>query len=164
MTNDDAVEVAKLMVGDARTQLAFMSIGDWDTHIEQKAHLNQSLKPLGQGLATLAKELNSIYSDTVIMVMSEFGRTVKENGNGGTDHGRGNVFWLLGGGIRGGKVYGEWTGLAESQLEKKRDLPVTTDFREAIALVLTQHLQVSTADLRQILPGYQSSGNLNLLR
>ncbi len=161
---DDAVEVAKLMVGDARTQLAFMSIGDWDTHIDQKSHLNQSLKPLGQGLATLVKELDSIYSDTVIMVMSEFGRTVKENGNGGTDHGRGNVFWLLGGGIRGGKVYGEWTGLAESQLEQGRDLPVTMDFREAIALVLTQHLQISTADLRQILPGYQPSGNLNLLR
>ncbi|MBE9167636.1 DUF1501 domain-containing protein [Pleurocapsales cyanobacterium LEGE 06147] len=160
---DDAVEVAKLMVGDARTQLAFMAIGDWDTHIDQKVHLNQSLQSLGKGLATLVHELGSIYSDTVIMLMSEFGRTVKENGNGGTDHGRGNVFWLLGGGIRGGKVYGEWTGLAESQLERGRDLSVTTDFREAIAFVLTQHLQISTADLRQILPGYQPLGNFNLL-
>ena len=160
---DDAIEVAKLMVGNARTQLAFMEIGGWDTHINEKNTLNRSLKSLGKGLATLVKELKPIYSDTVIVVMSEFGRTVKENGNRGTDHGHGNVLWLLGGGIRGGKVYGEWQGLNESTLYQKRDLPVTTDFREAIATILTQHMQISNSSLRKVFPGYQLVGNLNLL-
>ena len=160
---DDAIEVARLMVGSARTQLAFMEIGGWDTHINQKNSLNRSLKSLGKGLATLAQKLKPIYSDTVIVVMSEFGRTVKENGNGGTDHGHGNVLWLLGGGVRGGKVHGNWLGLNESDLYQQRDVPVTTDFREAIATILTQHMQVSNSNLGQIFPGYQMSGNLNLL-
>ena len=160
---DDAIEVARLMVGNTRTQLAFMEIGNWDTHINEKASLNKSLQSLGKGLATLVRELKPIYSDTVIVVMSEFGRTVKENGNRGTDHGHGNVLWLLGGGIRGGKVYGEWQGLSESILYQKRDLPVTTDFREAIATILTQHMQISNSNLVKIFPGYQLAGNLNLL-
>ena len=160
---DDAIEVAKLMVGNARTQLAFMEIGGWDTHINQQDSLNKSLKSLGQGLATLARELQPIYSNTAIVVMSEFGRTVKENGNRGTDHGHGNVLWLLGGGVRGGQIYGDWQGLSESVLYEERDLPVTTDFREAIATVLQQHMQVSDADLGQIFPGYKLAGNLNLL-
>ena len=159
----DALKVARLMVGNARTQLAFMEVGGWDTHINQKNRLNNSLKSLGRGLATLVKELKPIYSDTVIVVMSEFGRTVKENGNRGTDHGHGNVFWLLGGGINGGKVYSDWLGLNESDLHQKRDVPVTTDFREAIATILAQHMQVNNSDLGQIFPGYQMSGNLNLL-
>ena len=160
---DDAIEVARLMVGNARTQLAFMEIGGWDTHINEKNRLDRSLKSLGKGLATLVKELKPIYSDTVIVVMSEFGRTVKENGNRGTDHGHGNVLWLLGGGIRGGKVYGEWQGLSESTLYQKRDLPVTTDFREVIATILTQHLQINNSNIGQIFPGYQLVGNLSLL-
>ena len=160
---DDAIEVAQLMVGDARTQLAFMEIGGWDTHINQKDSLNKSLSSLGKGLATLTKKLQPIYSNTAIMVISEFGRTVKENGNGGTDHGHGNVLWLLGGGVKGGQVYGNWLGLAESDLYQQRDVPVTTDFREAIATILKQHMQVSNTDLGKIFPGYQLTGHLNLL-
>ncbi|MGK7947509.1 MAG: DUF1501 domain-containing protein [Xenococcaceae cyanobacterium] len=160
---DDAIEVGRLMVGNARTQLAFMAIGGWDTHINQSNILDRSLKSLGKGLATLVKELEPIYSNTVIVVMSEFGRTVKENGNRGTDHGHGNVLWLLGGGIRGGTVHGNWQGLDEASLYQARDLPVTTDFREAIATILTQHMQIPNSNLEQIFPGYQMSGNLNLL-
>ena len=160
---DDAAEVAQLIAGDTKTQLAFMAIGGWDTHINQKESLNRSLKLLGKGLATLVKSLGSAYQDTVIMVMSEFGRTVKENGNSGTDHGHGNVFWLLGGDIQGGKIHGEWTGLTESALYQGRDLPVTTDFREAIATVLTQHLQLPSPNLTQIFPDYQTTASLNLL-
>ena len=159
---DDASEVAKLMVGDTKTQLAFMDIGQWDTHINQNRMLDRLLPPLGQGLATLVKGLGSIYSDTVIVVMSEFGRTVKENGNQGTDHGHGNVMWLLGDAVKGGKVYGEWKGLTESVLYEGRDLPVTTDFRKAIASILTQHMSISASNLAQIFPGYQPVGNLNL--
>ena len=160
---DDAIEVAKLMVGNARTQLAFMEIGGWDTHINEKHILNRSLKSLGQGLAVLAKELKPIYSNTVIMVMSEFGRTVKENGNRGTDHGHGNVLWLLGGGIRGGKIYGQWPGLNESDLYQKRDLPVTTDFRDAIATILLQHMQLPQSSLGKVFPGYSWRENFKLL-
>lgn len=160
---DDATEVARLMVGNARTQLAFMEIGGWDTHINQNYILNKSLKSLGKGLATLVQGLEPIYSDTVIVVMSEFGRTVKENGNRGTDHGHGNVLWLLGGGIRGGKIHGEWQGLSESILYQERDLPITTDFREAIATILTQHMQIPNSNLGKIFPGYQLAANLNLL-
>jgi uncharacterized protein (DUF1501 family) len=159
---DDAAEVAKLMGGNTKTQLAFMEIGGWDTHINQKRILDNLLTPLGEGLAILIEGLGSIYSDTVIMVMSEFGRTVRENGNEGTDHGHGNLIWLLGGGIRGGKIYGQWHGLRESALYEGRDLPVSTDFREAIALILTQHLSLSTANSASILPGYRAVNNLNL--
>ncbi len=161
---DDAIEVAKLMVGNARTQLAFMEVGGWDTHINQNDSLNKSLKSLGKGLATLVEKLKPIYSNTAIMVISEFGRTVKENGNGGTDHGHGNVFWLLGGGVRGGKIHGNWLGLNEFDLYQKRDLPVTTDFREAIATILTQHMQVTDSNLGKIFPDYQLAANLNLLK
>jgi uncharacterized protein (DUF1501 family) len=116
---------------------------------------------LGEGLATLAQGLGSVYSDTVIVVMSEFGRTVRENGNGGTDHGHGNVMWLLGGSIKGGKIHGEWPGLAPEQLYEGRDLAVTTDFRDVIASVLSRHLQLAGTKIQQIFPNYtpkQSSG------
>ena len=161
---DDAKEVGKLMRGDARTQLAFMSIGGWDSHVGEKNILNRSLPPLGQGLATLIQELGNVYDNTVILVLSEFGRTVRENGNQGTDHGHGNVMWLLGGGIRGGQVYGQWEGLEENALHEGRDLPVTTDFREAIASILIDHISISHNKLESIFPGYQFQNELNLIR
>ncbi len=160
---DDAAEVAKLMVGNTKTQLAFMEIGGWDSHIHQEKIHKRLLPNLGKGLATLVKGLEPIYSDTVIMVISEFGRTVKENGNRGTDHGRGGVIWLLGGGVRGGKVYGEWLGLNPSVLEQNRDLPVTTDFREPIALILQQHLSLDDDSLGRVFPGYKSSNKIDFL-
>ena len=161
---DDAAEVAKLIAGDAKTQLAFMDIGGWDTHINEPGILNRSLPHLGQGLATLVNNLGATYDNTVIVVISEFGRTVQENGNYGTDHGHGNVMWLLGGAVKGGKTYGDWTGLTESSLHEKRDLPVTTDFREAIASILTQHLQLDSQQLAAVFPDYQPVNNLNILK
>ena len=161
---DDAKDVAQLMVSDARTQLAFMEVGGWDSHIGEKAIFDRSLPNLGKGLATLVQNLGSLYSDTVIVLISEFGRTVAENGNGGTDHGHGNVMWLLGGGIRGGKVYHQWTGLEASELYEGRDLPVTIDFRDAIATILQQHLAVSNQDLADIFPQYQLANKLNFLK
>ena len=109
---------------------------------------------LGQGLADLANGLGSQYKDTVIMVVSEFGRTVKENGNGGTDHGHGNVIWMMGGPVRGGKVYGDWRGLDEKNLFEGRDLPVVVDFREVIATVASNHLNLSSQEVARLLPGY----------
>jgi uncharacterized protein (DUF1501 family) len=86
--------------------------------------------------------------------MSEFGRTVKENGNGGTDHGHGNAMWLLGGGIRGGQVYGKWAGLEPAQRYQGRDLAVTTDFRDVLGTVITRRLAVDASKLPQVFPKY----------
>ena len=161
---DDAKEVARLIRGDARTQLAFMDVGGWDSHAGEKFILNRSLPHLGQGLATLVKELDNVYAHTVILVISEFGRTVKENGNQGTDHGHGNIMWLLGRTIRGGQIYGQWEGLGDSVLYEGRDLPVTTDFREAISSILLNHISISQSELENIFPGYQFQNSLNLIK
>ena len=160
---DDAGEVAKLMVGDAKTQLAFMDVGGWDSHINQNGIHNRLLTPLGEGLATLIKGLEPIFSDTVIVVMSEFGRTVKENGNKGTDHGYGNVMWLLGGRVRGGQVYGDWKSLNQSDLHQNRDLPITTDFRDPLSLILQQHLKISSDSLNRVFPNYKPTNKINFL-
>ena len=152
---DDAAEVARLMVGNTRTQLAFMAVGGWDTHINQNSTHNRMLPNLGKGIATLVKGLEPIYSDTTIVVISEFGRTVKENGNKGTDHGHGNVMWILGERVRGKKVYGEWLGLENSVLHENRDLPVTTDFRQPIASILQNRLGLSNDSLGRVFPGYE---------
>jgi len=88
--------------------------------------------------------------------MSEFGRTVRENGNLGTDHGHGNVIWLLGGGIQGGKVYGKWPGLEEAELFQGRDLNITTDFRDVLLSLLSTHFRSSSANLAQIFPNYRA--------
>ena len=162
----DARNLAILMKRDARTQLAFMSLGRWDTHVNQggsQGQLARGLQQLANGLNTLAESLDSIFTDTTIAIVSEFGRTVKENGNRGTDHGHGNVMWLLGDKVRGGQVYGEWPGLEEEQLYQGRDLEVTTDFRDIIASVLTEHMEIDSNQLRQIFPNYQIRNRLNLL-
>lgn len=159
---DDATEVAQLMVGNTRTQIAFMEVGGWDSHINQNAILNRLLKPLGEGLATLVKGLESIYSDTVIVVMSEFGRTAQENGTRGTDHGHGNVMFVLGGAIRGGEVYGEWSSLNQSDLHQGRELAVTTDYREVIAHILQNHLSISESGLSRVFPDFKLVNKINL--
>ena len=160
---DDAAEVAQLMVGNTRTQIAFMEVGGWDSHINQNTILNRLLKPLGEGLATLVKGLESIYSDSVIVVMSEFGRTAQENGTRGTDHGHGNVMFVLGGAIRGGEVYGEWSGLNQSELHQGRELAVTTDYREVIAHILQNHLSIDDQGLNRVFPDFELANKLNLI-
>jgi uncharacterized protein (DUF1501 family) len=153
----DAQRLARLMARDPRIQVSFLAVGGWDTHINQGAsqgQLARNLEQLGKGLIALQTGLGVAYQQTTIVVMSEFGRTVKENGNGGTDHGHGNVMWLLGGGIRGGKVYGKWAGLEPAQRYQGRDLAVTTDFRDVLATVLTRQLAVDQSNLQQVFPRY----------
>jgi len=87
-------------------------------------------------------------------VLSEFGRTVNENGDAGTDHGHGNAVWVLGGPVRGGRVYGQWPGLAPAALYEGRDLAVTTDYRSALAAVLARHLRLSDRALSEVFPGF----------
>lgn len=162
----DASKLARVMRGDSRTQLGFIGVGAWDTHVNQgnsKGQLANKLKHLGEGIATLVNELGPLYADTAIVVMSEFGRTAKENGNSGTDHGHGNAMWVLGGGIRGGQVLGEWPGLDESELYEGRDLAVTTDFRDALATVLEGHMGVQGSQLAGVFPGNSSNRRLALL-
>jgi uncharacterized protein (DUF1501 family) len=165
---DDAARLAALMRNDPNIQLAFVALGGWDTHASQGAargQLANRLQPLGQGLAVLAQRLGPLFDDTTIVVMSEFGRTARENGNGGTDHGHGNVMWVLGGGVAGGKVLGDWRGVGDADLNEGRDLPVTTDFRNVLATVAERHLRLSDKQLVQVFPSLpRMSGKLDLLR
>lgn len=152
---DDAARLASLMRRNPRMQFAFLALGGWDTHVNQGADTGQlanRLAPLGEGLAILAQRLGPLFDDTVIVVMSEFGRTVRQNGNNGTDHGHGNAIWLLGGPVAGGKVYGDWQGLAEDKLHEGRDLPVTTDFRSVLLQIGQHHLGLSDRRLEQVFP------------
>jgi uncharacterized protein (DUF1501 family) len=153
--SDDTNRLARLIGRDPTIRVAFMALGGWDTHINQGATNGQlagHLKPLGEGLASLTKSLGPSYQDTVILVISEFGRMVHENGNGGTDHGHGNVMWVMGGPVKGKKVYGDWPGLSTANLYQERDLAITTDFREPIATVLKSHMQFSEAQIAQVFP------------
>jgi uncharacterized protein (DUF1501 family) len=152
---DDAARLATLMRNDPKIQLAFVALGGWDTHASQgaaKGQLANRLAPLGQGLAVLAERLGPMFDDTVVVVMSEFGRTARENGNGGTDHGHGNVMWVLGGRVGGGRVLGTWDGVGDAALNEGRDLPVNTDFRSVLAQIAEEHLMLSDAQLGQVFP------------
>ncbi|WP_332855985.1 DUF1501 domain-containing protein [Duganella sp. S19_KUP01_CR8] len=164
---DDAARLAALMRNDPNIQLAFVALGGWDTHASQGAargQLANRLQPLGQGLAVLAQRLGPLFEQTTIVVMSEFGRTARENGNGGTDHGHGNVMWVLGGGVNGGKVLGDWRGVGDAELNEGRDLPVTTDFRTVLATIAERHLRLSDKQLVQVFPSLPRGARLDLLR
>ncbi|MEO1792957.1 MAG: DUF1501 domain-containing protein [Cyanobacteria bacterium J06629_19] len=156
-----ARSLARLMKGDTGTQVAFMELGGWDTHVNERGALKRLLRPLGNGLAALAKELGPIYQDTTIVVMSEFGRTIAENGNGGTDHGYGNAMWILGGGVRGRQIYGDWPGL--SNQHENRDLAITTDSRDVLSSVLAQQFNLDSGAIVQVFPNYQPANRLQLL-
>jgi uncharacterized protein (DUF1501 family) len=163
--SDDTDRLARLIGRDPSIRVAFMALGGWDTHVSEGAANGQlagHLKPLAEGLSSLATNLGPNYQDTVILVISEFGRTMHENGNGGTDHGHGNVMWVMGGPVKGGKVYGRWPGLSTGNLYQERDLAVTTDFREPIATVLQQHMQFSDSQINRVFPGRpRPTGNVS---
>jgi len=165
---DSAQSLARLMTSDAATQIAFMELGNWDTHVNQMGLMQRNLGLLATGLKTLVKDLGAVYNNTTIVVISEFGRTVAENGNGGTDHGHGNVVWLLGGGIQGKKVYGEWPGLTatsgyESREYESRDLAITTDFRDVLISLLSQQFGFGSGAIARIFPNYQARKTLPLV-
>jgi uncharacterized protein (DUF1501 family) len=152
----EAARLAHLIRRERGIRLAFASLGGWDTHVNQgggRGQLANRLRPLGEGLVALSKGLGQDWDDTVVVVISEFGRTVRENGNGGTDHGHGNLVWVLGGSVRGGRVYGDWPGLAKAQLYQGRDLAVTTDYRSVFATILERHFGLADNQLAQIFPG-----------
>jgi uncharacterized protein (DUF1501 family) len=152
-----ARRLAGLIGRDRNIRLAFVSLGGWDTHVRQGNHQGQlasRLRPLGDGLAEFAKALGHDWDDTIVVVISEFGRTAKENGDSGTDHGHGNAIWVLGGGVRGGRVYGEWPGLAADALYEGRDLAVTSDYRTVLSAVIGRHLRLGDKALVRIFPAF----------
>ena len=152
-----AARLAGLMAHNRKIRLALVSLGGWDTHVRQGNHAGQlaeRLRPLGDGLTAFTKALGRDWQDTAIVVLSEFGRTVRENGDGGTDHGHGNVMWVLGGAVQGGRIYGGWPGLGTDALYENRDLAVTTDFRAVLAPVVARHLRLPDRALATIFPGF----------
>jgi uncharacterized protein (DUF1501 family) len=149
-------QVAQLIKADIGLEIAFTDIGGWDTHANQgssQGQLSLRLTELAQGLSALYADLGERAEDVVILTMTEFGRTARENGNRGTDHGHASVMFALGGPVKGGKVYGKWPGLKSHQLYEGRDLAVTTDFRDVFAELAKKHL--GATDLNAIFPGHQ---------
>jgi len=149
------LQIAQLIKADVGLEVAFTDIGGWDTHVNQGNSRGQLANLLGQfssGIAALYQDLGQRMDDVVILTMSEFGRTVRENGNRGTDHGHANAMFVMGNGVRGGKVYGRWPGLKDDQLNEGRDLALTTDFRDVFGEIATRHL--GTKDSGAIFPGY----------
>jgi uncharacterized protein (DUF1501 family) len=161
----DTARLGRLMARDKRVHLAFVPVGGWDTHAGQggaQGQLSNRFSLLAQSLAALAKGLGDDLNRTTIVVMSEFGRTVRQNGTNGTDHGHGNVAWVMGGGVKGGQVLGAWPGLDTAALYEGRDLAITTDFREIIAQVLEQKFRLADKQLAHVLPGMEQRKRLAL--
>lgn len=145
-------QIAQLVKADVGLEVGLADMGGWDTHANQAGQLTQRLREFGQGLAALYTDLGDRMNDVVILTMSEFGRTARQNGTGGTDHGHATCFFALGGSVNGGKVLGDWPGLGEGKLNDNRDLALTTDFRAVFAEVAQKHLGAQR--LPKVFPGY----------
>ena len=155
-------QLARLIKADAGVEAAFAEINGWDHHGNENVQLSNLLRQFSNALAAFSRDLGDRMEDVVLVTMSEFGRTVEENGNAGTDHGHGSLMMLMGGPVRGGKLYGTWPGLEKEQLFEGRDLAVTTDFRAVLSELILGHL--GQKDLRSIFPGYVAGDSLGLLK
>ncbi len=149
-------QISRLIKANVGLEIAFTEIEGWDTHVYEggaSGQMANRLKELGDGLAAFHQDLGDRMEDVVLLTLSEFGRTARENGNRGTDHGHANVLFVMGGKVRGGRVYGRWPGLAPEALYEGRDLALTTDFRAVCSEVLSGHLRQREID--RVFPGYQ---------
>jgi uncharacterized protein (DUF1501 family) len=138
--------------------LGFVDVGGWDTHVNQggaNGYLANRIGELGRGLIAFKTALGPAWNDTLVIVVSEFGRTFRENGNRGTDHGHGSVYWVLGGGVRGGRIAGPQVRVNQANLFQDRDWPVLTDYRALIGGVLRKSHGLSQAQLAAIFPQVQ---------
>ena len=147
----------KLLAQSSKATCAMLEMGGWDTHDAQVRRLNNQFETLDNGLAQLKIELGKEWANTVVVVATEFGRTIAVNGTNGTDHGTASALFLTGGAINGGRVLGRWPGLAPEQLFEGRDLKPTSDTRQWLATILQQHWQLSTSQLQEVFPGIQPS-------
>lgn len=148
-------QIAQLIKSDVGVEIAFADIGGWDTHQAQgglEGQLPRRLDELARGVRALYEDLGDRMDDVVILTMSEFGRTVAENGSGGTDHGHANCMLVMGGAVNGGRILGDWPGLEPEQLYEGRDLALTTDFRDVFAEIVSRHL--GAEDLAAVFPGH----------
>jgi uncharacterized protein (DUF1501 family) len=149
-------QIAQLMKANLGVEAAFSDIGGWDTHQNQGAATGQlanRLKEFGDGIAAFWKDMGDDAENITLVTMSEFGRTARQNGTGGTDHGHANVMFVLGGPVKGGKVYGKWPGLNDGQLNEGRDLAVTTDFRRVLGE--TAYKTLGAKNMEIVFPGAQ---------
>ncbi len=149
------MEIAELFKADVGLEVAFLDSGGWDHHVNEggvQGQLSNLLRDLGQGIAAFNQDMGDRMSDVVFVSMSEFGRTAHENGNRGTDHGHANCMFVLGGGIKGGKVYTRWPGMEDGQLHDGRDLEVTTDYRSVLGEIISRHL--GEKNLKPVFPGF----------
>ena len=155
------LQIAQLIKAGVGLEIAFTDVQGWDTHANQGAgrgQLANRLTEFGAGLLALYTDLGpERMRDVVVLTMSEFGRTVRQNGTGGTDHGHANAMLVIGGPVRGGRVYGDWPGLDESKLHEGRDLALTTDFRDVFGEIARKHL--GTADISKIFPRYPAAAS-----
>ncbi len=153
-------QLAQLIKADLGVEVAFADIGGWDHHVNEgsvQGQIANRLAEFGQSIAAFWTDLGDLAGDTVLVTMSEFGRTAHENGNRGTDHGHANVMFMLGGAVKGGRVYGRWPGLEPEQLNEGRDLALTTDFRTVLGEAVSRHL--GNKDLSAVFPGFENGAN-----
>ena len=151
-------QIGVMIKADIGVEVMFLDCGGWDNHVNEggtQGQLANLLRDLGQSLAAFHQDMGDRMGDIVVVTMSEFGRTAKENGNRGTDHGHANCMFVLGGGVKGGRVYGKWPGLNDHQLNEGRDLALTTDFRTVVGEILVRHLEVK--DLGPVFPGFDNN-------
>jgi uncharacterized protein (DUF1501 family) len=153
-------QVARLIKADVGVEVAFADIGNWDHHSNENGQMNNVAREFGTSLAAFVRDMGDRMADIVLVTMSEFGRTAKENGNAGTDHGHGDVMFVVGGPVRGGRIYGQWPGLEQEQLFEKRDLAITTDFRDVLGELVSGHLGQK---VDHVFPGYKPGESLGLL-
>ena len=159
-------ELAGLVKAGLEPSVAWLDVTGWDTHKgqgnAQSGHLSKLIDVWARGLAAFRQDLGAHFERVTVLVMTEFGRTVRANGTGGTDHGHGSVMLLLGGGVRGGRVHGSFPGLGPGQLYQDRDLRITTDFRTVFAEVAAYHFAIS--DPTVLFPEFAPSAPLGLFQ
>ncbi len=152
------MQIAQLIKAGVGLEVAFTEVGGWDTHVNEgngRGQLSNLLRDFGLAIAAFGIDLGKRMDDVVLITMSEFGRTAKENGSRGTDHGHANAMFILGNSVKGGKVYGDFKGLKNDKLWEGRDLDVTTDFRDVFAEAAYKHM--GSTDLAKIFPNYTAT-------
>jgi len=152
------VQIGQLLKANIGAEVLFVDCGGWDNHVNEggvQGQLSNLLRDLGQGMAAFRQDMGDRMENIVFVTMSEFGRTAKENGNRGTDHGHANCMFVMGGAVKGGRVYGRWPGLNEGQLNDGRDLALTTDFRLVLGEILQKH--IGLRDLATVFPGFDNN-------
>jgi len=162
---DSLRQVAQLVKANLGVEVAFADIGGWDHHVNEgsvQGQIANLTREFSQSIAALWTDLGDLAADTVIITMSEFGRTVRENGNRGTDHGHANAIFILGGPVKGGKVYGRWPGLDTEHLYEGRDLAVTTDFRQVLGEAVYRHH--GNKHLDKVFPGFDKNSPKDFLK